>query len=137
MGMVKTFRSVVRFKPIELNPTKRKLATAANVEDLRRIAKRRLPGGVFHYIDGGAEDELSLSRNVAAYSDIEFKPRILRDVSKIDTTTTLLGKPIPLPLVFAPTGFTRIADSQGELAVARAAARAVSPTGFRPWAPGP
>lgn len=130
MGMVKTFRSVVRFKPIELNPTKRKLATAANVEDLRRIAKRRLPGGVFHYIDGGAEDELSLSRNVAAYSDIEFKPRILRDVSKIDTTTTLLGKPIPLPLVFAPTGFTRIADSQGELAVARAAARAGIPYGL-------
>ena len=130
MGLVKTFRSVVRFKPIELDPTKRKLSTAANVDDLRRLAKRRLPGGVFHYIDGGAEDELSLSRNVASYSDLEFKPRILRDVSKIDTTTTLLGRPIPLPLVFAPTGFTRIANSQGELAVARAAARAGIPYGL-------
>ncbi len=130
MGLVKTFRSVVRFKPIELDPTKRKLATAANVDDLRRLAKRRLPAGVFHYIDGGAEDELSLARNVTGYSDIEFRPRVLRDVSKIDTRTTLLGKSIPMPLVFAPTGFTRIADSQGELAVARAANRAGIPYGL-------
>ncbi len=127
MGLIKTFRSVVRFKPIELDPTKRKLATAANVDDLRRLAKRRLPGGVFDYIDGGAEDELSLDRNIAGYRNLEFRPRVLRDVSKIDTATTLLGRPISLPLVFAPTGFTRIADSQGELAVARAAARAGIP----------
>ena len=130
MGLVKTVRSVVRFKPIELDPTKRKLSTAANVDDLRRIAKRRLPAGVFHYIDGGAEDELSLARNVSGYTNLEFKPRILRDVSKIDTNTTLLGKPIPIPLIFAPTGFTRIAHSQGELAVARAAARAGIPYGL-------
>ena len=130
MGLIKTFRSVVRFKPIELDPTKRKLATAADVEDLRRLAKRRLPGGVFDYIDGGAEDELSLDRNIAGYRNIEFRPRILRDVSKIDTSTTLLGRPIGLPLVLAPTGFTRIADSQGELAVARAAARAGIPYGL-------
>ena len=130
MGLVKTVRSVVRFKPIELDPTKRKLSTAANVDDLRRIAKRRLPAGVFHYIDGGAEDELSLARNVSGYTNLEFKPRILRDVSKIDTNTTLLGRPIPIPLIFAPTGFTRIAHSQGELAVARAAARAGIPYGL-------
>lgn len=130
MGLIKTFRSVVRFKPIELDPTKRKLATAADVEDLRRLAKQRLPGGVFDYIDGGAEDELSLDRNIAGYRNIEFRPRILRDVSKIDTSTTLLGRPIGLPLVLAPTGFTRIADSQGELAVARAAARAGIPYGL-------
>ncbi len=130
MGLVKTFRSVVRFKPIELDPTKRKLAGAANVEDLRRLAKRRLPGGVFDYIDGGAEDELSLQRNVSGYGRIEFKPRVLRDVSKIETGTTLLGRPIAMPLVLAPTGFTRIADPQGELAVARAAARAGIPYGL-------
>ncbi len=121
MGMIETFRSVVRFKPIELDPVARRLAGAASVEDLRRVAKRRLPGGVFDYIDGGAEDELALSRNSEAYQEIRFNPRVLRDVSKIDTGTTLLGKPIPLPLVLAPTGFTRIADPQGELAVARAA----------------
>ncbi|MCL4135399.1 UNVERIFIED_CONTAM: hypothetical protein GTU68_066536, partial [Idotea baltica] len=130
MGLIKTFRSVVRFKPIELDPTKRKLATAANVDDLRRLAKRRLPGGVFDYIDGGAEDELSLDRNTAGYQRLEYRPRVLRDVSKIDTSTTLLGRTIPMPLVFAPTGFTRIADSQGELAVARAAARAGIPYGL-------
>ncbi len=130
MGLVETFRSVVQFKPIELDSTKRKLAGAANVEDLRRLAKRRLPGGVFDYIDGGAEDELSLDRNSSAYHRIEYKPRVLRDVSKINTETTLLGRAIPLPLVFAPTGFTRIADPQGELAVARAAARAGIPYGL-------
>jgi L-lactate dehydrogenase (cytochrome) len=130
MGVVETVRSVVRFKPIELNPTRRRLSSAANVEDLRLLAKRRLPGGVFDYIDGAAEDEITIDRNRRSYDNIEFRPRILRDVSKIDTTTTLLGRPIPLPLVFAPTGFTRIADPQGELAVARAAARVGIPYGL-------
>ena len=121
--MIETFRSVVRFKPIELDPVKRRLASAASVDDLRRVARRRLPAGVFDYIDGGAEDELALTRNAEAYREIRFNPRVLCDVSKIDTGTTLLGKPIALPLVLAPTGFTRIADPQGELAVSRAAAR--------------
>ncbi len=123
MGMIETFRSVVRFKPVELDPVRRRLASAASVEDLRRVAKRRLPAGVFDYIDGGAEDESALSRNCQAYRDIQFRPRVLRDVAKIETGTTLLGRPVALPLVLAPTGFTRIADPQGELAVARAAAR--------------
>ena len=90
--------------------------------DLRAIAKRRLPGGVFDYIDGAAEDERSLARSMTAFADIEFKPRVLRDVSEIDTTTTLLGEPMAFPFIAAPTGFTRIAHSEGELAVARAAA---------------
>ena len=127
MGLVKTFRSVVRFKPIELDPVRRRLASAASVADLRRLAKRRLPAGVFDYIDGGAEDELALRRNVEGYSEIRFNPRILRDVSKIETGTMLLGRSIALPLVLAPTGFTRIANPEGELAVARAAARAGIP----------
>ena len=130
MGLIRTVRSVVRFKPIELDPTRRRLASAADVEDLRRLAKRRLPAGVFDYIDGGAEDERSLGRNVDGYARLEFRPRVLRDVSKVDTATTLLGRPVPAPLVLAPTGFTRIADPQGELAVARAAARAGIPYGL-------
>lgn len=130
MRMLETIRSVVRFKPIELDRTKRRLSTAADIGDLRAMAKRRLPAGIFDYIDGGAEDERTLERNVAGYGRIEFRPRVLRDVSKIDTGTTLLGRPIPLPLVLAPTGFTRIAHSQGELAVARAAARAGIPYGL-------
>ncbi len=123
MGTLQTFRSVVRFRPIELDRTTRKLSRAADVSDLRRLAKRRLPGGVFDYIDGGAEDERALAGNVGGYRKLQLKPRVLKDVSKIDIGTTLLGRPIPAPLVLAPTGFTRIADPQGELAVARAAAR--------------
>ena len=95
--------------------------------DLRAIAKRRLPRGVFDYIDGGAEDELALVSNTEAYRRITFRPRVLRDVTEVDTSSTLLGKPLPYPLVLAPTGFTRIADPAGELAVARAAQRAGLP----------
>jgi L-lactate dehydrogenase (cytochrome) len=97
------------------------------VAALRSIARRRLPRGVFDYIDGGAEDELTLAANVDAYRRVTFRPRVLRGLGDIDITSTLLGKPLSLPLVLAPTGFTRIADPAGELAVARAAARAGVP----------
>jgi L-lactate dehydrogenase (cytochrome) len=127
MGMIKTFRSVVQFRKFEMDPVQRRLNKAASIEDLRLIAKRRLPHGVFDYIDGGAEDERSLARNCSAFADYEFRPRVLRDVSNLDTTTTIFGRPASMPLIMAPTGFTRIAHSQGELAVARAAARAGVP----------
>ena len=120
-------RSVVRLRRFELDPVTRRLARAANVSDLREMARRRLPGGVFDYIDGGAEDERSLAANSDAFARIGFRPRVLRDVGEVDPATTLLGRPLPWPLVLAPTGFTRIADPQGELAVARAAARAGLP----------
>lgn len=125
--MIETLRSVLRFRRFELDPVKRRLATAANVEDLRRIARRRLPRGVFDYIDGAAEDERTMAANEGAFARISFRPRVLRDVSAIDPSTTLLGRPLPIPLVLAPTGFTRIADPEGELAVARAAQRAGLP----------
>jgi L-lactate dehydrogenase (cytochrome) len=121
MGMINTFRSVVRFERFSLDPVERRLRSAASVADFRRIAKRRLPHGVFDYIDGGAEDERTLARNVTAFGQYEFQPRVLRDVSRIDTSTTILGRRASMPLILAPTGFTRIAHSQGELAVARAA----------------
>lgn len=127
MGVFGTLRSVLRFGPIERSPVERRLARAADVADLRRIAKRRLPRGVFDYVDGAAEDELSCARNVAAFRRLEFVPRVLRDVGTVDCSTTLLGRRLPLPLVLAPTGFTRMLHSQGELAVARAAARAGLP----------
>jgi len=123
----KTLRSVIRFGGIETDRVERRLARAASVEDLRRIAKGRLPGGVFDYIDGAAEDERTLAANQAAFADTTFRPRVLRGVRKIDVTSTLLGQPLAFPLVLAPTGFTRIADPEGELAVARAAARAGLP----------
>jgi L-lactate dehydrogenase (cytochrome) len=121
--MIQTLRSVLRFRPIELDPVERRLARAADVGDLRRIAQRRLPHGVFDYIDGAAEDERTVLANTEAYRRRTFRPRVLRDVSAVDPSTTLLGRHIPLPLVLAPTGFARIADPEGELAVARAAAR--------------
>ena len=125
--MIKTLRSVMQFRPVELDPVERRLSRAASVADLRAIARRRLPGGVFDYIDGGAEDELSLRRNVAAFRRAELVPRVLRDVSGIDLSATLLGRQLPMPLVVAPTGFTRIASPGGELDVSRAAARAGLP----------
>jgi L-lactate dehydrogenase (cytochrome) len=122
--MLDSLRSVLRFRRIELDPVSRRLARAASVADLRRIAERVTPSGVFDYIDGAAEDERTLAANAADFARIGFKPRVLRDVGVVDPSTTVLGRPTPLPLVLAPTGFTRIADPQGELAVARAAARA-------------
>jgi L-lactate dehydrogenase (cytochrome) len=125
--MIKTLRSVLRFRPVELDPVERRLSRAASVRDLRLIARKRLPRGVFDYIDGGAEDELTLRRNAEAFRRLEFRPRVLRDVGGVDISTTLLGRPLPVPLVLAPTGFTRIASPGGELDVARAAARAQLP----------
>ncbi len=125
--MIETLRSVIRFRPVELDGTVRRLSRAANTEDLRRLAKRRLPAGVFDYIDGAAEDERTLAGNTEAFARFSFVPRVLRDVSEVDTSTSLFGQPLPLPLVLSPTGFSRIADPQGELAVARAARRAGLP----------
>jgi L-lactate dehydrogenase (cytochrome) len=118
---------VLRFGRIELDPVARRLARGVSVADLRTMARRRLPQGVFDYVDGGAEDERTLAANVEAYARTTFRPRVLRDVGVVDPSTTLLGRPLPLPLVLAPTGFTRIVDPEGELAVARAAADAGLP----------
>ncbi len=124
---IETFQSVVRFQPIETNPVTRRLNRAASVEDMRRMAKRRMPRGVFDYIDGGAEDELTMVDNHAAFTRTKFRPRVLNDVGTVDSSTKVLGKTVAFPLILAPTGFTRIADPAGELAVARAAERAGLP----------
>src|SRR5262245_56564627 len=102
MRILDTLRSVMQFRGVELDPVARRLTSAASVADLRRIAERRLPRGVFDYIDGGAEDERSLRNNSDAFARIEFRPRVLRAVSSIDTATTLLGRPLPFPLALAP-----------------------------------
>ena len=125
--IIDTLRSVLRFRRFESSATKRRLQRAASIEDLRRMARRRLPGGVFDYIDGGAEDEVAMDRNTRAFRELEFVPRVLRDMGSVDTTGTILGREVPLPLILAPTGFTRIAHPAGELAVARAAERAGLP----------
>ena len=121
--MFENLRSTMKFRALSLDRVGSRLDRAANIDDLRRIAKRSLPGGVFDYIDGAAEDERALARSIEAFDDVLFRPRVLRDMSAVDLSTTLLGKRIPFPFALAPTGFGRISDSQGELAVARAAAR--------------
>ena len=125
--MIETFRSVVRFRKPTLDPVERRLRRCVAVDDMRRVAERRLPRGVFDYIDGAAEDERTMVRNVDAFAAYQFEPRVLRDVSNLDTSTTLFGRSMSMPLIIAHTGYTRIADSQGELAVARASQRAGIP----------
>ena len=125
--MLRTLRSVLRFRRRARTRAERLRADAANIDDLRRLARRRLPGGVFDYIDGGAEDEVTMRANGDAFRRWNFAPRVLRDVSRVDTSTTLLGRRLPFPLVLAPAGFTRMPDPDGEVAVARSAARAGLP----------
>jgi len=122
-----TLRSVLRFQPVETDPVARRLRSSVSVADMRRITRRRVPRGVFDYVDGGAEDERTLHANSADFGAMGFRPRILRDVADVDPSTTLLGRPLPIPMVFSPTGFTRILCPDGELAVARAADRAGLP----------
>ncbi len=101
----------------------RRLDRATNIADLRRMARRRLPKPIFDYIDGGADDEVTLARNMAAFADYEIVPDVLTDVSRIATATTLFGQRVAWPLMLSPTGLTRMFHDQAELAVARAAAR--------------
>lgn len=89
--------------------------------DFRRIARRKLPAPVFHYLDGGADDEWSLRRNTAAFDDYELLPSQLSDVSNLDLKTTLFGEPVDWPVMIAPTGATKLFHRDGELAVVRAA----------------
>ncbi len=127
MNPYRTLRSVVRFRPFETDRLERRLAKAASVADLRAIARRRLPRGVFDYVDGGAEDERTLAANEAAYAAVTWRPRVLNEVETVDVGSTVLGQPLAFPLVLAPVGFPRLLHPDGELAAARAAARAGLP----------
>ncbi len=101
----------------------KRLERAYNIADLRLMARRRLPRPIFDYIDGGADDEISLARNSSAFSRYELMPDVLVDVSQIRTATTVFGQPVAWPLILSPTGLNRMFHGDAELAVARAAAR--------------
>ena len=118
---------LMKFKTPTLDAKKRRLQEALTIEDLRTIAKRRTPKPAFDYTDGSAEAELSLRRARQAFRDIEFHPAILRDVSKVSTGWDVLGAPVALPFGIAPTGFTRMMHSEGEIAGATAAGAAGIP----------
>jgi len=94
-----------------------------NLMDFRSIAKRRLPAPVFHYLDGGADDEVTLARNTKAFDDYELLPSQLTDVSTVDLRTTLFGKTVDWPVMISPTGASKLFHGDGEPAVARAAAK--------------
>ena len=112
---------LMRFKKPQLNGRTRRLEAALTIEDLRAVAKRRTPRAAFDYTDGAAEGELSLARARQAFQDIEFHPSVLRDVANVDTSTTVFGGPSALPFGIAPTGFTRLMQTEGETAGAGAA----------------
>ncbi len=98
-----------------------RLADCNNVEDFRRLAKQRLPGPIFHYIDGAADDEVTYRRNTTAYEECDLVPNVLGGVETIDMSTTVMGKTIAMPLFLSPTALQRLFHWQGERAVARAA----------------
>jgi isopentenyl diphosphate isomerase/L-lactate dehydrogenase-like FMN-dependent dehydrogenase len=97
----------------------RKLKKVVNLAEMRLLSKKRVPKAVFDYVDGGANDELAFIRSQEVYSRVEFKARVLRDVSKIDLTADIVGQKSALPIIFAPTGYTRMMHYQGEIMVAK------------------
>jgi L-lactate dehydrogenase (cytochrome) len=118
---------LMKFKKPEFNAKKRRLKEALTIYDLRTIAHRRTPKAAFDYTEGAAEGEISLARARQAFEDIQFSPNILRDVSTVSTGWDVLGGPVALPFGIAPTGFTRMMQTEGEIAGASAAAAAGIP----------
>ena len=98
-----------------------KIDNCNNVNDFRKLAKRKLPSPIFHYIDGAADDEVTYRRNTEAYDDCFLVPKVLRSVESIDQGINLFGKKISLPFFLSPTALQRLFHYQGELAVAKAA----------------
>jgi L-lactate dehydrogenase (cytochrome) len=118
---------LMQWKALELDGRKRRLNAALTIEDLRTIARRRTPRAAFDYTDGAAEAEISLARARQAFLDIEFQPSVLQDVSSVDTSVEILGGASALPFGIAPTGFTRMMQTEGEYAGAAAAGAAGIP----------
>ena len=98
-----------------------KISDCNNISDLRKLARRKLPSPVFNYMDGGADDELTLARNTDAFNDYELLPTQLSDISNIELGTTVLGQKIDWPVIIAPTGASRLFHHEAERAVVQAA----------------
>ncbi len=123
----KDLAQLMRFKAPSFNFKQKRLDSALTIYDLREIAKRRTPTAPFDYTDGSADQEISLARARQAFEDIEFQPRVLRDVSDVDLSSTVLGKIVAMPFGIAPTGFTRMMHTEGEQAGSQAAEAAGIP----------
>ena len=120
-------KEFMTFKKPSLDFAGNRLEKALTIYDLRKIAKRRTPAAAFDYTDGAAEGEFSMNRARQAFEDIEFHPGVLTDVSTVDTTTEVLGGTSAMPFGIAPTGFTRLMQTEGEIAGAGAAGAAGIP----------
>ena len=116
-------RKLVRLRSVELDSTRRRLAACYDVSDLRRVAKRRIPRPVFDYVDGAADEEMAAAANVAAFRQWRFLPRVLADVADVDTSATVFGSVLPVPLLLGPAGYTRMLHPDGESGAARSATR--------------
>jgi isopentenyl diphosphate isomerase/L-lactate dehydrogenase-like FMN-dependent dehydrogenase len=123
----KDLAQLMKFKAPTWNATERRLKEAHTLYDLRDIAKKRTPTAPFDYTDGSADQEISLTRARQAFEDIEFQPNVLRDVSEVDLSSTVLGKKVSMPVGIAPTGFTRMMHTEGEIAGCQAAEAAGIP----------
>ncbi len=110
-------------KPVELDATRRRLSACHDIFDLRVAARRLIPRPVFDYVDGGADEELSMAANVRAFRRWRFQPRALTEIAAVDTAARVLDRDLPLPLVLAPTGYTRMMHPAGEIGAARSAQR--------------
>ena len=115
------FASLIEWKLPTLFRTRAKIARAVTIDDLAKIAKRKVPKVVFDYVEGSALDEVSYSRSRQVFNQVEFTAHTLRDVSKIDPTIEIFGKKVDLPILFSPTGYTRFMHHVGEPAVAAVA----------------
>ena len=115
------FASLIEWKLPTLFRTRSKIARAVTIDDLAKIAKRKVPKVVFDYVEGSALDEVSYSRSRQVFNQVEFTAHTLRDVSKIDPTIEIFGKKVDLPILFSPTGYTRFMHHVGEPAVAEVA----------------
>jgi L-lactate dehydrogenase (cytochrome) len=116
-------RRLVQLRGITLDATARRLGACYDVGDLRLAAKRRIPRPVFDYVDGAADEEIAVAANVAAFRSWRFLPRVLAGVASADTSASVLGSTIPVPLLLGPTGYTRMMHPDGEIGVARSALR--------------
>ena len=97
----------------------RRLKNCHNVEDLRLLAKQRLPGPIFDYIDGAADDEVSYRRNTSAFEDCDLVPNVLAGVAEVDMSVTVMGQKLDMPIFCSPTALQRLFHHDGERAVAQ------------------
>jgi len=116
-------RQLIQMKPVELDATRRRLSACHDIADLRAAGRRLTPRPVFDYVDGGADEELSMAANVRAFRRWRFQPRALAEITAVDTAIRVLDRDLPLPLVLAPTGYTRMMHPAGEIGAARSAQR--------------